>query len=353
MLLFKDSGANEIGYSVKFYDKPVNDLERQFLEECVLDYTHISFYDYGSDKYPNLDYCIDMEGYWKCDESSIYEIGLSVLGSAKLYLDNELIVENASTIGDEFGFFAEDFKEKRVKVSLKADEIYKIKVCFESPQRLDFPVSTECGGGTVNFGISKDISPLAEIKKAQEIASRHDKVILCIGLNKEWESEGYDRNTMELPGYTNELVEAILKVNKNCVIVNQSGTPVEFPWLKDSTTLVQAWFGGNELGPAITDVLFGNHNPCGKLPMTFPYKNRDNPTYLTYKSDGGNVIYGEDIFVGYKYYDALEKGVAFPFGFGLSYTSFDIHNLKVEYSESDDIKIFLILQTLVNWKVLM
>lgn len=111
------------------------------------------------------------------------------------------------------------------------------------------------------------------------MASKHKKVILCIGLNKEWESEGYDRQNMALPGYTDDLVIAVLAVNKNVVIINQSGTPVEFPWMNNASSLLQVWYGGNELGNSIVDILFGKVSPSGKLPMTFPFKCQDNPTY--------------------------------------------------------------------------
>lgn len=161
-------------------------------------------------------------------------------------------------------------------------------------------------------------------------------MVLNIGLNQEWESEGFDRPDMKLIGHINELVDAVLDANPNTVVVNQSGTPVEFPWIKKANALVQAWYGGNELGNGIADVLFGDVNPSGKLSLSFPVKNVDNPAYLNFKTEKGRVLYGEDIFVGYKYYEKLEREVAFPFGFGLSYTKFDISGSKVSVDEKDD-----------------
>ncbi|KAG0688606.1 hypothetical protein C6P40_000762 [Pichia californica] len=334
--LYVSLDETKIGFKTKFFDKPADDNTRSLLEECVLDATHISFYDYGADKYPSMGYCVDMEGYYHCSETAKYSFGLSVLGTAKLFINDKLVLELKSTENDVVGFFTEDFNEIHKTLELKEGSTYKITVLFQSPQRLPFKVASECGGGTINFGLSKVIDPLQEIENAKKLAASHDKVVLCIGLNKEWESEGFDRDTMSLPGYTDKLVKSVLEVNKNTVIVNQTGTPVELPWLDDAHTLVHAWYGGNELGNAVTDVLFGEVTPSGKLPMTFPFKNKDNPTYLTYKSDGGNVIYGEDIFVGYKYYDSLEKEVAFPFGYGLSYTEFLISNLKVNFDNNSD-----------------
>lgn len=175
-----------------------------------------------------------------------------------------------------------------------------------------------------------------EITNAAELAKSVDKVVLSIGLSQEWESEGYDRKNMELPLKTNDLVEAVLEANPNTVVVNQSGTPVEFPWLDKSKCLVQAWYGGNESGNGIADVLFGDVNPSGKLSLTFPLKNIDNPAYLNFKTERGRVLYGEDIFMGYRYYEKLQRKVAFPFGYGLSYTTFDYSNLKIDVDEETD-----------------
>ena len=104
-----------------------------------------------------------------------------------------------------------------------------------------------------------------------ELAKKVDKVILCIGLTKDWETEGFDRPNMDIPGYTEQLISAVSEVNPNVIVVNQSGTPVTMaPWVQKVPALVQAWYGGIELGNSIADVLFGDVNPSGKLSMTFP-----------------------------------------------------------------------------------
>ena len=112
---------------------------------------------------------------------------------------------------------------------------------------------------------------------------------------------------MDLPGHTNTLIDAVLDANPNAIVVIQSGTPVAMPWASKAKAVIRAWYGGNELGNAIADVVFGKVNPSGKLPMTFPKVVQDNPAFLNFNANDGRVLYGEDIFVGYRFYEKMEK----------------------------------------------
>ena len=141
---------------------------------------------------------------------------------------------------------------------------------------------------------------------------------------------------MDLPGYTNDLISAVMAANPTTALVIQSGTPVRIPTTSspDSphslpSTILQAWYGGNETGNAIADVLFGAINPSGKLSLSFPLKIEDNPAFLNYRSEGGRVLYGEDVYVGYRWYEKTKRELAFPFGHGLSYTRFEFSNLSI------------------------
>jgi beta-glucosidase len=152
------------------------------------------------------------------------------------------------------------------------------------------------------------------------------------GLNiiqQDWEREGHDREDMNLPGYTDDLIFAVADANPNTVVVLQSGTPVSMPWVDKISGLVHAWYGGNETGNAIADVLYGDVNPSGKLPLSFPVCVEDNPTFLNYRAERGRVLYGEDVYVGYRFYEATKRATLFPFGYGLSYTTFSLSNLRV------------------------
>lgn len=135
---------------------------------------------------------------------------------------------------------------------------------------------------------------------------------------------------MNLPGLQNRLISAVAAVNPNTVVVNQSGTPVTMPWITEVPALVQAWYGGNETGNGIADVLFGLLNPSGKLSLSFPVRNEDNPAFLNQRSEKGKCVYGEDVYIGYRFYERIERDVLFPFGYGLSYTTFSMTDLSIQ-----------------------
>jgi beta-glucosidase len=171
------------------------------------------------------------------------------------------------------------------------------------------------GGGAAHLGACLHMDPEQMIANAVKVAAEADYTIVCTGLNRDWESEGFDRPDMDLPGGIDALISSVLDVAADrTVIVNQSGTPVTMPWADRARGIVQAWYGGNETGHGIADVLFGDINPCGKLPLSWPVDVRHNPAYLNYVSVGGRVLYGEDVYMGYRFYDKVGREVLFPFG---------------------------------------
>lgn len=170
------------------------------------------------------------------------------------------------------------------------------------------------------------------LSEAITLAKASDIVVLVVGKNIEWESEAYDMKTMDLPGGQNALISAILAVNPSTVIVNQSGSPITMPWLSQAHTILQAWYQGQELGNSLYDVLTGAISPCGKLPVTFPARLQDTPAYHNFPGESDSVVYGEGIWLGYRHYDAVGVAPLFPFGFGLSYTTFRYSNTRVSSS---------------------
>lgn len=140
---------------------------------------------------------------------------------------------------------------------------------------------------------------------------------------------------MDLPGHMDKLIAAVAAANPSTVVVMQSGTPVAMPWVSSVKALIHAWYGGNETGNAIADVLFGATNPCAKLPLSFPKRLQDNPAFLNYRTERGRTLYGEDIYVGYRWYAMLDLPVLFPFGHGLSYTTFSYSDLKVSKDDKN------------------
>lgn len=167
------------------------------------------------------------------------------------------------------------------------------------------------------------------LNEAVECAKSHDKVIVVIGLTPEYESEGFDRRHMDLPMGHNKLVDELAKVNENLVVVLVCGSPVTLPWTKRIKALLNIYVGGEAGGEGAVDVLFGDANPSGKLAETFQKHLNDNINSAYFPMGTKNVQYRESVYVGYRYFDSANKPVRYPFGFGLSYTTFEYSNLKV------------------------
>ena len=200
--------------------------------------------------------------------------------------------------------------------------------CFKTTNVLD---SVPCDAQVVyaeGFPADRDFYDKALADEAVKAAAEADKAVIFAGLPESFESEGYDRSHMRLPECQNRLITEILKVQPNTVIVLHNGSPVEMPWLGEIKGLLETYLGGQAGGAAAANILYGKINPSGKLAETMPLKLSDNPSYLNF-GGGEKVEYREGIFVGYRYYDTQEMDVAFPFGYGLSYTTFAYSNLKL------------------------
>ncbi len=169
-----------------------------------------------------------------------------------------------------------------------------------------------------------------KMSAAVEAAKNADKVVVFAGLPDLYESEAYDREHMRLPECQNILIDELLKLSKPVIIVLHNGSPVEMPWAEYVDGIVEAYLGGEGVGEAVMNVLYGKVNPSGKLAESFPKKLEDNPSYLNFPGQNHRCNYAEGIFVGYRYYDTKKTDVLFPFGYGLSYTEFEYSNLKAE-----------------------
>ncbi len=176
----------------------------------------------------------------------------------------------------------------------------------------------------------------ALLSEAVKKATECDTAVLFVGLPDSFESEGYDREHMELPYNQTVLINKVTSVQPNTVIVLHNGSPVTMPWIDSVKGILELYLGGEAVGEACCDILFGDVNPSGKLAETFPLKLSDTPAYLNFPGDGKKVYYNEGVFVGYRYYDKKETDVLFPFGYGLSYTSFEYKNMKLDKKEIND-----------------
>ena len=194
------------------------------------------------------------------------------------------------------------------------------------------------------YDIKEDVIDQDMLNQAVETAKEADVAVIFAGLPDAFESEGYDRSHMRMPQCQNTLISEIAKVQENVVVVLHNGSPVEMPWADEVKGILEAYLGGQAVGQAEVDVLFGKANPCGKLAETIPYKLADNPSYLNFPGDGQTVEYNEGVFVGYRYYDTKEMPVRYPFGYGLSYTTFEYSDLQLSadrIKDTDTLKVTL------------
>ena len=179
-------------------------------------------------------------------------------------------------------------------------------------------------------------------EEALAAAREADTVVLFAGLPESFETEGADRTTLDMPAVQNELIEKLAAVNKRLVVVLHNGAPVAMPWVDRVAAILECYLGGENIGSAQINLLFGKANPSGKLAETFPLRLEDTPCYMYYPGNGRTCLYAEGIFVGYRWYDSRKMPVLFPFGHGLSYTTFEYSDLKLSgkaFKDSDGVEV--------------
>ena len=261
------------------------------------------------------------------DASGVHTLGLHAAGFARAYLDGKLVIdlgEGKWTKGRTF--FEEGCDEVVADLILTTgtEDLITVEYVCKSSDNLTF--------AALRFGLSRPLSD-ADIAQAAHVAAAAETAIVFVGRSGEWDTEGSDLDNISLPGRQDELVAAVLAANPRTVVVLQTGGPVELPWMDQAPAILQAWYPGQECGNAIADVLFGDADPAGRLPQTFPYRWQDNPTRSqdpeVYPGLNGKVRYEEGLFIGYRHYERVGIPPMFPFGHGLSYTTFEIGNLSV------------------------
>ncbi|KFZ13985.1 hypothetical protein V502_06320 [Pseudogymnoascus sp. VKM F-4520 (FW-2644)] len=357
-----DTNGNA-GFTFRSYLEPPENRSRKEIDTMFVKTTKFFLTDYSPPQLTSSLFWAEMEACLTPDKSGLWDFGICTQGTARLFLDDVEIIDNATHQEPGNAFLGAGTKEVFGTVHLQANKKYKLLISFGSAptSKLVAPgiVTFRKGGVRLRGGPKIDVENA--INEACEVARKADQVVLVVGLNGDWEVEGQDRANMCLPPHTNELISSVLKVRPDAVVVTQSGTPVAMPWVDQAQAMVQMWYGGNEGGNGLADVLFGDINPVsrvvraraaqkpegktyqvsGKLPLSFPKRIQDCPAYLHSKSDKGRILYGEDVFVGYRYYEKVELPVAFPFGHGMSYTTFAQSNLSVR---TDDVNVIIELK---------
>jgi len=221
---------------------------------------------------------------------------------------------------------------------------FKIENAYDSfkEEKIEF----EYAKGYNRIEMEEDTELLEE---AIKLAKKSEIVLIFAGLTENYESEGMDRTTLEIPKNQNRLINEISKVNKNIVIVLSNGSPISMPWKAQAKAIITGYLGGEAGGKAIVNCLIGKVNPSGKLCETYPIKIEDTSCYKNFPGTEVSVEYQESIYVGYRYYDKINKEVLFPFGYGISYTQFEYKDLKVE-KQKDKIQVKFKIKNIGNYK---
>lgn len=242
-------------------------------------------------------------------------LGLKSSGVGKLYIDEKLLIENIGTWTQ--------------KVDPEVVKYARVDLPTGKPR--DIRIEYSKGEKESAIELMWADAPKNAFAEAVQMAKISDCAIVFAGLNIDYEGEGLDRFDMNLPELQNELIEAVVKANPRTIVVINSGTPTDLTgWIDQVPAVVQAWYAGMEGGNAIADVLFGDVNPSGKLPVTFGRRREDYADFPYSKVTDDKITYAESIFVGYRHFDKQNIAPLFPFGHGLSYTNFAYSNLFVK-----------------------
>ena len=259
-------------------------------------------------------YSIRLSGYIKPEKTKECDIYTISDDGIRMFLDDKKVIDNWSDHGAVFD-----------KSTIKIQAGKEIKIVIEYYQH--------SGDAQLKLGWTYDMPALKKtpLQEAVEIAKSSDVAIIFAGLSNNVESEGLDPATNELPGKQKELIAAVAKANPNTIVVLNGGIALKVePWLKDIKGLLDMFYLGQETGNAIASVLFGDINPSGKLPFSFIKGPEQSPACKDYKNPSLQIKYDEGVFIGYRYLDKNKLEPVFPFGYGLSYTTFEYSNIKVK-----------------------
>lgn len=268
-------------------------------------------------------YSVRCSGTLEPTEDGTWTFALVQVGSARLSVGGETVVEVGAGAERGKGFFGFGTAEQSGSIDLSAGRSYDIVV--------DYTVQPRSPLAGLFVGA---IPPLPEadelLRRAEALATRADAVVCVVGTNGEWETEGHDRVSMDLPGLQDDLVRRLIAANPRTAVLVNAGSPVTMDWADDAAAVAQIWFAGEQVGEAVAAVLLGDTDPGGRLPTTIPIRLEDTPAFPFYPGTDGHAPYGEGLLIGYRHYDTAGVEPRFAFGHGLSYTTFELSDLAVE-----------------------
>jgi beta-glucosidase len=319
--------TKENGFLVEYFN--VTDNKNDFISSKVLRGSKFWIFEgfakdiIGTEDRPDI--YVKFSCTYVPDISGEHAFEIFAIGKSKLLINNEEIIDNWTDPLPGDAFFAHGSSSKRGASRLEKDKSYQIEIQYKFEG--NFPA--------IYIGCQPP-DKINLLDEALNIAKEVDEVILLVGTNSDWETEGNDRVDFNLPGEQNTLIEKVLDINPNAIIVLNSGSPVNMPWVNKAKSILQSWYAGQEYGDALFEILTGLVNPSGKLPTTFPKRIEDTPAYSCYPGENLQMSYDEKLLIGYKWYDRKKIEPLFHFGHGLSYTNFEYSNLRISNSHQND-----------------
>jgi beta-glucosidase len=264
----------------------------------------------------STDFSAHIAGTFVPDVTGEWEIGVRAVGPVTVSLDGDPVVTIAEPMRGG-AFFGMGSPEVRGSVHLEEGRRYELTVEYPRSPQDERVRGLAVGARAVPAG--------DHIARAAAIAAAAEVAIVVVGTDDDWETEGEDRGGLALPLDQDDLVAAVVAANPRTVVVVNTGSPVTMPWLDSVPAVLQLWFPGQELGDALVDVLTGDAEPGGRLPVTFPRRLEDTPAFDHYPGDGdGRAVYAEGLFIGHRWFDRHDIEPLFPFGHGLGYTTFEL-----------------------------
>ena len=321
-LLLADKEGSEHGLAIEYFNN--SDLSGAPIFKETKTTSELMWFGEMPEGVDPQQFSFRVTGRFTPRETGNYTFGLVSGGPGRFSIDGRVLIDKWS---QPKAMGVEDFlgaAETQETLTLEAGGTYLLTLEYAKPK--ESPLAM------VRLGCLPP-QPSDAIERASALAATSDVAIVCVGFGGDWQSEGFDRPNIDLPGKQDALVEQVAAANPRTIVVLNTGSPITMPWLSSVAAVVQAWYPGQECGNAIADVIFGDTNPSGKLAQTFPVRLEDNPAYLNFPGENGKVYYGEGLFVGYRYYDEKKITPLFPFGFGLSYTTFDYGPLSLSAPE--------------------
>ena len=315
-LFHAEKGAKKSGLLVSFFEnKDVSGSPKKITTSDYINYN----WDWGlPEGVSTFTFSARFEGIVNVPVTGQYEFNLAYDDGARLWIDGKQVV-NDWNFAD--GIQAVHFA--RIPVQLTAGKDHSIKLEYVQHDTL----------ATLKLGLREpNASGVLEnpVEQAVQAAKDNQVAVVFVGLGSKLESEGFDRNTMNLPFNEDDLISKVADANPNTVVVVFAGTPIAMPWKNKVKSILYAWYPGEMGGLALADILLGHVNPSGKLPMSFPVKFEDSAVAKTFPGDGIDAHYNEGVFLGYRHFDRSGVAPLYPFGFGLSYTQFKVDAIKAE-----------------------